>query len=385
MATALGAGEAGAALMNHASVTGLTLEDGKVRGVELRDEVDGAEATVHARVVVNASGPWSDHVLALERTGRRASLRPTKGVHIAVRKGDFPLDTPVFLRSPDDGRVVWPTPALEGDVVYVGTTDTDYAGDPAAVYPDDEDVRYLLNVANRTIPAARLSERHVVGSWAGLRPLVAPGGDVSAGNTSRGHLLSEGPHGMLTIAGGKLTSSRAMAGDVVDAVARKLGTARRNRAARTVQPGGDMRAADRARAAALAAGVDAAVADAWTRRHGARAELVLAYWRREQPQRTIPDARSLTPAEIHYFVDEEMVRSLPDLLVRRVPVFFWEAGGGLDEVETIASLLGRHLDWDEAERNRQVASYRRLVEKHRFAGTDIRSRGATQASETWTR
>src|SRR5690606_22239908 len=135
-------------------------------------------------------------------------LRPTKGVHIVVKKSDFPLGTAVFLRSPDDGRVVWPIPSLEDDVVYIGTTDTDYTGDPDRVEPDADDIRYLLNVANHTIPEARLTEQHIVGSWAGLRPLIAPEPGTSTANTSREHAITEGPTGMLTISGGKLTSNR---------------------------------------------------------------------------------------------------------------------------------------------------------------------------------
>lgn len=86
-----------------------------------------------------------------------------------LRKSDFPLNTAVFLRSPDDNRVVWPTPSLEDDLVYIGTTDTDFAGDLDAVTADEDDITCLLNVANHIIPDARVTEDHIVGSWAGLR------------------------------------------------------------------------------------------------------------------------------------------------------------------------------------------------------------------------
>ncbi|HEY3410608.1 MAG TPA: glycerol-3-phosphate dehydrogenase/oxidase, partial [Propionicimonas sp.] len=105
---AKGAANAGATLINHAAVTGLVLERGRARGVTIDDQLSGERCQVHARQVVSCTGPWTDATRALEHAGD-SHLRPTKGVHIVLRKSDFPLNTAVFLRSPDDNRVVWPT------------------------------------------------------------------------------------------------------------------------------------------------------------------------------------------------------------------------------------------------------------------------------------
>jgi glycerol-3-phosphate dehydrogenase len=363
---AKGAAEAGAQLINHAEVTGLVLERGIARGVTIHDNLKDEDWEVHARQVLNATGPWTDRTRALEHSGSGRRLRPTKGVHIVVRKVDFPLETPVFLRSPDDGRVVWPTPSLEQDVVYIGTTDTDYGGDLDDVHPDDSDITYLLNVANQTIPEAHLDESHVVGSWAGLRPPVAPAPGVSESNTSREHEISVGPTGMLTISGGKFTSNRLMAQQFVDAAERALKTSVRQRdAATTPLPGSALDEVPAIAAAARSAGVPAPASQAWIHRYGSNAGQVLDRWRRSDAARRELGVRGLTVAEIEYAVEEEMVASLSDLLVRRTSIFFWDADGGIAQIAAIADVLAQLLNWTEDRRRAEIETYRALVDKHR--------------------
>ncbi len=364
--TAKGAAEAGALLINHAAVTALAIENGQSRGVTVTDTLSGESYQAHARQIINATGPWTDHTRALEHTESMHKLRPTKGVHIVVKKSDFPLNTAVFLRSPDDNRVVWPTPSLEGDTVYIGTTDTDYRGDVDDVHPDQDDIRYLLNVANHTIPEARLDESHVVGSWAGLRPLVAPEPGVSESNTSREHVITTGATGMLTISGGKLTSNRIMAKQLVDAALEKLGTGKRKSTAGTIPiSGGNMEAASRVEVEATRAGVPQEIFHLWLRRYGSNALTILKLWQEHESNREIIGVRNLTRAEIIYAVDHEMVQTLADLLVRRTSAFFWDATGGLSSIDAVADELQRLVPWSEERRLHEVAGYQSLVQKHR--------------------
>jgi len=363
---AKGAAEAGAHLLTHAAVTGLLIEEGLARGVIVTDTYTGGSFDVHARQVVNAAGPWSDQVQAMESGQPSHTLRPTKGVHIVLRKSDFPLNTPIFLRSPDDNRVVWPTPSLEKDFVYIGTTDTDYTGDIDDVFPDTEDIRYLLNVANYAIPEARLTEQHVMGSWAGLRPLVAPEPGVSASKTSREHVITEGKTGMLTISGGKLTSNRLMAKQLVDAALRGIKqSARKSTTARTPISGADRAVAERAAHEAKLAGVPDFIADAWIRRYGSNARDILALWRAVPVNREVLGVRGLTRAEIIYAVQSEMVQTLSDLLVRRTAAFFWDQTGGLSRVDAVADELERLVPWEPGRRAQEISDYLSLVQKHR--------------------
>jgi len=365
--TAKGAAEAGAKLLNHAEVVGLLLDGGRARGVRIADRFTGDVVEVHARQVLNATGPWTEHTRALEEGGGAARrMRPTKGVHLVLRKRDFPLNTAVFLRSPDDNRVVWPIPSLEDDLVYIGTTDTDYTGDPDDVHPEPADLRYLLNVANHTIPDAKLDESHIVGSWAGLRPLVAPTPGTSTSNTSREHVIATGPSGMLTISGGKLTGSRLMARQFVDAAERQLERPHaRSTAVRTPISGGQVGTFGQIRTRAASAGVPDAVVDSWLRRYGANAEKVLELWLESPDAAEVIGPRHLTRAEVRYCVAEEECLTLTDLMVRRTSLFFWDPAGGLTPQNAMVAELASLLGWSIEESERQLAQYRRLVALHR--------------------
>lgn len=360
------AAEQGAVVLNHVAVTGLLREGAGVTGVTASDRLTGAELGFRGKAVVNATGPWSGRLVEQEYGAPGPAPRPSKGVHLVFSKDDFPLNTPVFLRSPDDGRVVWPTPSLEADRVYVGTTDTEFTGDPDDVVPTEQDIAYLLNVANHTIPDAKLDESHILGSWAGLRPLIAPAPGTMVGNASREHKVSTGPGGMITISGGKLTSNRVMAKHVVDEALRVLGRpAGRYLADRVPISGGGRGQLAGAEAVLSASDAPAELAAQWLRRYGGNAEKVLARWVCRPDERSVIGPRLLTTAELRYCVEEEGCCSLEDLLVRRTSAFFWDADGGLREVDAVGSALAGLLDWDAAELARQIAGYAELVQRHR--------------------
>jgi glycerol-3-phosphate dehydrogenase len=144
--TVQGAAAAGALVMNHCEVLRLLQKNAAVRGVAAVDRLSGEEFTVRARVIPNTAGPWIDDVRRMESATATRLLAPTKGVHIVLRSKDFPLRNAIFLRSPRDDRVVWPIPALEEGLVYVGTTDTYYDGSRTAraVRVDDGDHPLVL-------------------------------------------------------------------------------------------------------------------------------------------------------------------------------------------------------------------------------------------------
>ncbi|WP_182354770.1 glycerol-3-phosphate dehydrogenase/oxidase [Flaviflexus huanghaiensis] len=364
--TAKSACEYGAQLINHADVTGLIIENGQARGVTVRDALTGESAQIHGRQVMSAAGHWTDSIRHLEGDDA-ARIRPSKGVHIVVKKKDFPLNTAIFLTSPDDGRTVWPIPSLNDDLVYIGTTDADYTGDLNDVRPEPEEIQYLLNVANKAIPSAHLTTDHVVGAWAGLRPLVAPAPGESVGNTSREHAIAEGPTGMLTISGGKLTSSRLMAKQFVDRAVKK----NRFKVAKSTSKlvpisGANMRQAEATRRSAIRYGVPEGIAAAWVHRYGSNSEKVFSIWRAEADSRDVVGPRGLTTAEVRYGVREEMCLTLEDLLIRRTSLFFWDEEGGLGGVDRIAGVMAGELEWNEERKAAEIERYRSTVTAHRF-------------------
>lgn len=224
LANVLDAAAQGAVVLNHAKVTALTFSSptGPANGALLLDLRGGHEVRVRARLVVNAAGPWTDEIALLEGPEAGPAVRGTKGVHIAVPSARVGNVGAVTMLSPDDGRVMFTLPSTPG-ISIIGTTDTATSEHPAEVRASGADVRYLLSACNRFFPAARLGEEDVIAAWAGIRPLVASGNKGDPASASREHSIRLSPRGVLTVTGGKLTTYREMAEQIVDVALERLG------------------------------------------------------------------------------------------------------------------------------------------------------------------
>ena len=383
LANARGAHEAGAAVVPYAEVTGFLRDGDGLAGARVRDRLGTGdeEVEVRARVVLNATGPWSDAVRRLADPAAAPRLRPTKGVHVLVRRDRIGNRHAVTFRSPVDGRVMFVLPW--GDFSYVGTTDTDYAGPPGEARADAEDVRYLLDSANSIFPGARLAPGDVVSTWAGIRPLLAPHrpeGGLAASATSREHEIWRDPGGLLNIAGGKLTTYRVMAKQVVDAAARALkrehGLESGSSPTADLPLPGDPREAwepfrERVVRAAVAAGLGADTGGHLARAYGEDAEALLAAVRADASlgERLMAGHPYLW-AEVAHAVRAEMALTLADVLTRRLHLFYEAADGGLAVAEQVARRMAREpgIGWREAEIAAQVQAYRRGVEENRGFG-----------------
>ena len=227
--------EYGSAVANYAPVTQLTTGgDGAASGAIVRPAGGEAEELrIRARVVVNATGVWADAVRALDEGADPHAIRPAKGVHVTVPAERLPCDIAAVIPVQKDQRSIFVVSWPGTDLVYLGTTDTDYSGpldDPACT---PEDVDYLLEAANN-LTTSHLTRADVTGVWAGLRPLLArptKGHHVSerTADLSRRHTVRVSAHGVVTVTGGKLTTYRKMAQDTVDAVVTQLGESPRRR------------------------------------------------------------------------------------------------------------------------------------------------------------
>ncbi len=370
--TVKGAVEAGGHAANYMEATGFVLENDRIAGARLRDHLTGEEGTLRARQVINCGGPWVDQVRFLEPTISDTRLRPTKGVHIVLSKADFPLNHAVFLRSPTDNRVVWPIPALDSDLVYVGTTDTDYRGPLDHVVATEADVDYLLAVANQTIPGRNLGRQHVISTWAGLRPLIAPADARDASAVSREHEIFTSPQGLLTIGGGKLTTARVMGEQVVDRAVELLAGLGGPSAIpssitnRVPLSGGDRAQLDAARARVTGLGLEPVLHERLLSLYGGNAQLIgdtIA----GDPTLGVNLGHGVTLAEVHYAVDEEMACTLTDFFTRRASLFYWLRDGGLDIAAPVASEMAARLDWSAAEQETQLEQYRAWVAANRAA------------------
>ncbi|HWD54913.1 MAG TPA: glycerol-3-phosphate dehydrogenase/oxidase [Acidimicrobiales bacterium] len=364
--------EYGAAVANYLPVVGLATSGGTTRGARVQpDPSDPASAfDVSARVVVNATGVWADAIRALDEGTRPNSIRPAKGVHVTVPADRLPCDIAAVIPVPKDKRSIFVVSWPGTDLVYLGTTDTDYTGpldDPACT---PEDVDYLLEAANN-ITTSRLTRADVTGVWAGLRPLLAPTGHHVSERTadlSRRHTVMTSPEGVVTVTGGKLTTYRKMAQDTVDVVVRQLGESPRRRRCVTKQLqliGATTKTRD-----------PVAMAQPQARllgRYGSESPHVLAL-ADGHPELLEPAVTGLpyTRAELVYAAREEMAQTLDDVLARRTRASIQRAQATLAAALEAANLIAPELGWSATEAAEEAARFVESCEKELVtAGLDL--------------
>lgn len=342
----------GATVANYAEVVKLLKADGQIRGAVVRDGISGAEIEVNARVVVNATGVWVDTVRKQDTPNRRSSLRPTKGIHLVLPRQRLPTQHAIAFDSPRDGRHVFLFPW--GEHAIVGTTDTDYEGDLNRPAANREDVDYLLEALAYVFPGAQIGTEDVVSTFAALRPLLYAEGGTYA--LSREHEISTSPSGLITVAGGKLTTARLMAEQIVDRVERRL--ERRfgiepPLSCRTKEP---LPSAERV---AVAAAIEDEEAHAHlVDTYGRDAAWIQAYAEENTTlgERIVPELPYLM-AEALYAVQHEMALSLSDVLIRRTHVIYEARDAALDRARAVAEVMAPRLGWSTAEMERQVQDY----------------------------
>jgi len=180
--------------------------------VGLRDRMTERDYKVSARSVINCSGPFSDQVRALLQIP--PSLHLTQGVHFIVKRERLPIDEAYVLSDPEKNRILFAIPW--NSVSYLGTTDTSISH-PSEARATHEDLRYVLRIASKYF-GSRIQESDVIQSWAAVRPLIRPGKDADNSKISREHQIEENPKGFFHLLGGKLTSHREMAEEIVDSL-----------------------------------------------------------------------------------------------------------------------------------------------------------------------
>lgn len=379
LAVARGAADAGATVLSYARAVGVRRGSGETAVVEVEDGLRPRRLEVEARVVLNATGPWSDRTRQIADGSVETRLRATKGVHIVVDRGRVGNHGAIIFRSAVDGRVMFVLPW--GDLTYIGTTDTEYAGDPGAVRAESADVEYLLESANAIFPAAKLVQADVRSTWAGVRPLLAPepGHGLSESQTSREHAIWRDESGLLNVAGGKLTTFRSMAAETVEVIAQILeeefeipsGAYYTEFLPLPGSPEGEWEAAaDRLENDVVDKGIDRVTAAALVRRYGDDVRGVIALTTFD-PSLALPliPGRPYLRAEVPYVVRGELALTLEDVLRRRLHLFYEEFDGARDVAREVAELMAPEngIGWSAAQIEEQVAAYGAAVAATRSA------------------
>jgi glycerol-3-phosphate dehydrogenase len=352
---------AGAGLLNYCRADKIE-ETANGIVVTAKDVLTGTIATFRSRVLINAAGPWIDTVRQAGDIDRTKIIFPTKGVHLVLPKLS---DQALFVTS-RDGRMFFIIPFNACSLI--GTTDTKYSGDLDEVHADQDDVDYLLTESRRILPKMNLTKEDILYTYAGIRPLAFSGGSES--KISRKHrVIHEGRYNrIITIAGGKLTTYRKMAKDVVDAACRVLENTTRCVTDKNPLPGGlpvDYDTYVKEEVPALSAHHHVSpelvrhLIGFYGSRTGRVLELIV-----EDPalaETISPESRDIY-AQVAYSIREEGARSLSDIILRRMHIGT-TGSRGIHQAHTIAAIAARELQWNEDENHQQIEEFKQALNR----------------------
>ena len=349
----------GAVIVNQVRATGVVMgEGGRIERTIVRDQVSGREFRIQAHHVISSVGPWTDELGRDLFRDWKKILRPTKGIHLTLPKDRLPLSSAVVMAAEKSQRIVFGIPRHE--MIIIGTTDTDYSGHPEDVVATKEDVSYLLDITAQYFPGARLQPSDIIASYAGVRPLVQDGSQ-SEGKTSREHTIFNDPRGVTFVAGGKYTTYRLMAQQVVDHALRCFSLEEQIQYQRVdtacpLNPWTSLEAYD----------MGLASVDRWARdsrrplsevqrlfeRYGREAELILGESTSDM---------TFWEIEAQQAIHNTMCMDLTDFYARRVPLHLATPDHGMFALEGVATLFQAELGWTDQETLSQKAKLKEFI------------------------
>lgn len=366
----------GARTLSSCRAEGFDIAGARVAGVQARCLETGRTFTIRGRQIVNATGVWTDSVQ--NHAGRgRIHVRASKGIHLVVPRDRIHGDSGLILRTEKSVLFVIP---WESHWI-IGTTDTDWNLDLAHPAASRRDIDYLLERVNAVL-AQPLRHEDIEGVYAGLRPLLQ-GDDAATSQLSREHAVSQSVSGLITVAGGKYTTYRVMAKDVVDIAARAF--------ERRVPPSctdeiplvgatGYRAWWNRREVLAARAGLHVGALEHLLMRHGARTSEILALIEaRPELGRAVEGAPTYLAAELHYAAAYEGALHLDDVLTRRTRISIETFDRGCIAAREAARLLAEVLGWDAATTAREIEHYDARVAAERESQTQPDDRTADAA------
>lgn len=334
----------GATLLNYMDVSGLIKSDNMTRGVEVRDTESGEIFELHGRVVINATGPFTDLVRKMEDSDAKPMVRPSQGIHLVLDKSFLPGDSAIMVPHTDDGRVMFAIPWH--DRVVVGTTDTPITEATLEPRPLPQETEFLLTHAARYL-AKDPQPKDVLSVFAGIRPLVSMPNEESTSALSRDHTLHISNAGLVTITGGKWTTYRKMAEDTVNQAALLAGL--------------DVRPCTTTHLRIHGYHVDAhRFGDLHF--YGADAPLIEELIRtNSRYAKRLHPKLPIQAGQVVWAARNEMARTVEDFLSRRVRALLLEAEASIEMAPKVAAILAEELarnkDWEES----QIRNYSELA------------------------
>lgn len=351
------ADDAGAAVLNYAEVTGFTKNDtGQLESAQIKDGLSGENYEIKAKLFINCTGPYSDHIRLMANPGQESRIRPSKGVHLILPYDVLNSKAAMLIPETKDGRVVFAIP-FEGKVL-LGTTDTDYRKLEKEPTLQKEEVDYLLETLNRYLDK-RVNPEQVLAGFGGLRPLVAAASREDTKSLLRDHMVEhDQASGLLSLLGGKWTTYRLMARDTVDKACKILDVGAPCRTSDHYLVGGEDYRFEEWKALVETYGFPEDVARHLMENYGSRASQVAACCKKDAAlsERLHADYPYIK-AEVIYQVEEEMARTPRDVLARRIRLEIQDWKVAYEVTPEVAALIGSVLGWTEEEIRRYAGEY----------------------------
>ncbi len=364
---ALSAAKHGAHIANRAAVTQLRKDGNRIIGATVKDTLTDNQYELTAKVTVNTTGPWAEETLTASELSPPKRMLVSKGIHIIFPASRLPVEGAVVLSSlsKKEGFAI-----RRWDYVYVGTTDIPHQEPIDEPIADDAAIEHLLTMTQECFPKANVSEADILGTWAGLRPLIDEG--KSARDTSRHDEIWKIQDGLLSIAGGKLTTYRPMAARIMQDVAKelKIELNHYDKTADVVLPGGNLGQSFEVYQAEMtkrlvAKGVSEPTIERLTWLYGTAINDLLQYG--SESSVWLEPLASDVPAlkgEVKLAVEQEMALTVTDFMDRRSSLLLFSPNHGLSALETVATIMSNLLGWDEDKRTQEIEEYKRVAKAH---------------------
>ncbi|EPG75931.1 FAD dependent oxidoreductase [Leptospira fainei serovar Hurstbridge str. BUT 6] len=346
----------GAVVLNRAELISFKKKDGKIIGAKVKDRISEQTIDVKAKVVVNATGPWVDDIRLKDDPRTYRVLSPSQGIHLVFKKETIPCNTALIIPKTKDGRVVFMIPWE--DHVVLGTTDTpvdEISEDPM---PLESEVEFLLNTGSDYLEKP-VSRKDIISVYAGIRPLISPEGNQDTKSISREEVILTSPSGLITMGGGKWSTYRKMAEDLIDRVIRE-GNLSPNNGCKTYHydfPGKSGFSEQLYLEIRKTYKTSELTSKRLQNAYGGEVFTILG----KKPT-ALGAGLEFFKEEVEWFISEEFALTVTDIIARRFRVQFVDLKLAGKLIPPVAQILSKSLGWKEAERKKQEESARTLLQ-----------------------
>lgn len=344
------ANEHGAVCVNYISAEKSEFtNDGQIKAILAQDQLSGKKIKILAKHVICSVGPWTDIVGPKVVDDWKNILRPTKGIHLTLAKDRLPLTSAVVMAAQESSRIVFAIPRHE--MVIIGTTDTDFTGNPTDATVTPEDVEYLLGITNQYFPGAKLKVSDIISSYVGVRPLVKDDSS-SAGKTSREHVILSDDRGFTFVAGGKYTTYRLMAEQIVDCALKSFpfDIKASLKRCQTSEPLNEYTSPDAYQEAIATA--ENQLLKQLAERYGKENKVILEKFGYTD---------QIWSLEAYQAINTTMCLNLIDFYTRRVPLFLSQKNHGLEFLDQVADIFKSELNLSDQDIEKQKQDLKNYI------------------------